>query len=196
MFDPFFALLFLAAVIVPIVAFIYWANPRRRSKGRAGCLIPLSCAIGAFSAFLYYAGPELFVSNQGAAEIYIVAPEQKADRFIEVLARAAGRYGVKSYISRTTDNGSVTHTLAGNGNWLNIFSTNMPLDPDGCGRHSAFGSDPGQYILRISRILPFGTEHSAHELAAKIRNDLTATGYDVRNKAIECSPLEKSRVPR
>jgi drug/metabolite transporter (DMT)-like permease len=55
MFDPFFALLFLAAIIAPAAALICWLNPKRRQLRRKGIIL-LACAVAAIFGFLYYAG--------------------------------------------------------------------------------------------------------------------------------------------
>lgn len=201
MFDPFFGLLSLAAIIIPLAAFIYWGNPKRRLVGKVGCFVPLGCALAAIAAFLFYAGPELFVSNEGATEIYVIPHQQKAERFTEELAGLAKRYGMTPHLSQSPETDGLTnHIIEASGYRLNLWSMNMPLDtrenPNECGRYSEFvHSDPGQYIVRVSRILPLGTKVAVQELISKISAGLKAEGYEVRSKPVACSPLSKLRAP-
>ena len=196
MFDPFFALLFLAAVITPIVALVYWLH-RKRSQSRMKGFILLTCAGAAILGFLCYAGSDLWVTNNGMVEFYVIVPEQKAEGFANRLAEMVGHFGMKAYVRHIPDfEGTPFHVLESHGNWLRLWSQNMPLDPDlpiqQCGRRLPV--DPGQYTLMVFRVLPFGTKEAANEFASQMTAELRAAGYDVRSKPILCSPWLKNRI--
>src|SRR4051794_33280444 len=100
MFDPFFALLFLAAIIAPVVAVIYSLKPKnRRSKNRV--LITIGCAVVAIGGFLYYAGPVLFVSNEGIVNAYVLAPPSKVAAFNDDLGAIIGKNGFSQNPGKT-----------------------------------------------------------------------------------------------
>lgn len=201
MFDPLFTLLFLAAVIVPIAAFFYWWNPRRRPRGKMGCVSPLFFGCVAVAAFAFYAGPTLFVSNDGAEEIHVIPPQSRADRFTEELADLVRRYGFRPYLAQSREGDGLTnHIVVASSFRLNIWGSNEFIDTrdtaDECGRYSEFGhSDPGQYSIRVSRMVPFGTKDDIRALVSKIAADLRSTGHDVRTRPVTCSPLSKLRAP-
>jgi hypothetical protein len=199
MFDPVFALLFLLAIAVPIAALIYWGRPKNRSAGKAGCLVPLGFAVAAIAAFVFYAGPDLFVTNDGMFEVYVVAPQQKADGFTDQLASTVRQLGMTSDVSHVPwSDGTAFHALDSRGHWLNLWSQNLPLDRDlpakECGPAMQWPTDPGQYVLRVSRILPFGTKQAARDLSLELAAKLRAVGYEVRSKPLKCSPWLKDRV--
>jgi len=196
MFDPFFGALFLAAIVVPVVTLVYWLSPKPRQSRSKGFAL-LGCAVAAVGGFLCYAGPDLFVTNDGMIEMYVVAPEPKAGGFTDQLAGIAGRFGMKAYVSHQPNfDGAPFHVLESYGKWLRLWSQNMPLDPDlpreRCGPRLLV--DPGQYTLMVFRILPFGTEKSAKEFSSQLAAQLRSAGYEVRSSPVLCSPWLKNRI--
>ncbi|HEX4027528.1 MAG TPA: hypothetical protein VHX18_07900 [Rhizomicrobium sp.] len=132
--------------------------------------------------------------------MYVIAPEQKAQGFTDELAGMVGRFGMTAYVDHTPANGAPFHVLTSYGKWLYLWSQNMPLDADapteGCGPRSQIQADPGQYILMVFRVLPFGTERAAKDFSSELASALRAKGYEVRSKPLMCSPWLKDRVMR
>jgi hypothetical protein len=130
-------------------------------------------------------------------EMYVIAPEKKAEGFTNQLAGMIDHFGMSAYVSHMPNfDGSPFHILEGHGKWLRLWSQNMPLDPNipmqRCGPQ--ISADPGQYALMISRIIPFGTEKAAKEFSLRLASELRAAGYEVHSKPVICSPWLKDRT--
>jgi hypothetical protein len=200
MFDPFFGVLFLAAIIVPVAAFVYWLRPKPRRSKNEGFIL-LGCVVIAICGFLYYAGPALFVSNEGIMNAYVLASPSKAAAFNDDVGAIIGKYGFSQNPGKTVyDSGLAYYVMNGTGHSLWFWSTNLPLsgqeDRSVCGHYSEAHPDPGQFELSISRIWPFGTKALQRELLAKISSDLKAARYEIRTRPVLCSPASKMMAPR
>jgi len=197
MIDPVFSVLFLTAVVCPIAAIVYLLKPVRRST--QAHVMAIACAVAGPMAFVLYAGPVLFVSNDGAMEIYVLTPERNAHHFTEELAALSKRYGMEPHLAQMPEpHGTTYFVMDASGYRLNIWSTNMPLsaqeNADECGHYSEPHSDPGQYVLRVSKMMPFGTKQAIREMTSQIGTDLASMGYEVRTTPVTCSPLSKIRA--
>src|SRR4051794_17300757 len=125
MFDPFFGVLFLAAIIVPVAAFVYWLRPKPRRSKNEGFIL-LGCVVIAICGFLYYAGPALFVSNEGIMNAYVLASPSKAAAFNDDVGAIIGKYGFSQNPGKTVyDSGLAYYVMNGTGHSLWFWSTNL-----------------------------------------------------------------------
>lgn len=126
-------------------------------------------------------------------DMYAVASSQNAVHFISDLASLAQKHGLKPSVGAATDDkGHTLHVLEAKGRWMRLWSQNMPLSGQECGKSEESHSDPGQYIVSIKPSLPILDNRSSTEVAGQLRQELRQLGYEVLDKPLLCSPLAKS----
>lgn len=199
MFDPVFTLLCLAAIALPICALIFWLNGQNRETRRTKGIVLFACAAASVVGFVCYAGPVLFVSNDGILNVYVIVPAPMADTFNDRLGGILAKHGFSQNAGKSPFGGLNYYVMNGSGHSLWLWSTNVPMSPQEdvatCGRYPEAHPDPGQFSLSVSRIWPFGTKAAQHEYMARIVRDLKNAGYEVRTQGMQCSPASKILAP-
>jgi hypothetical protein len=131
--------------------------------------------------------------NGATTDMYAVASSQSAGHFINDLASLAQKRGLKPSVGQATDDrGHTLHVLEAKGRWMRLWSQNIPLSGQECGKSEEAHSDPGQYIVSVKPSLPFLDNRSSTEVAGQLRQELRQLGYEVLDKPLLCSPLGKS----
>lgn len=139
--------------------------------------------------------------SEDVSTIYVLTPASKTSQFSEDLGKIAARHGLELNFGRAVSNQVPTsYVLEATGEFLRLWSTNMPLDPSACGHHEY---DPGQYVVtldhnlmtgRLIRILPEEWRKKPHELLSAMGKELKQVGYDVRLEAVKCSPALQEQL--
>ena len=125
----------------------------------------------------------------------LVTPAERS--FTSDLASLLRAHGLTPSVGRATDDrGHILNVLEAKGRRMRVWSQNMPLsgqeETATCGKHTEAYPDPGQYIVRVRPAWWSPGEASAIELAGQLRQELSKSGYEVRDRPVTCSPLAKS----
>ena len=135
----------------------------------------------------------------------MLAPLNKAATFTNDLATIAKQHGLSPNLGHSTDDkGHIYYVLEANGNWMRIWSTNMPLsgneNPVVCGHYTQSHPDPGQYVITIdhglgwlglNHVLGMISSSKPKELMSEVSGELRASGYSVKSDPAMCSSLSK-----
>jgi hypothetical protein len=126
-------------------------------------------------------------------QFYVVVPATKSPAlFTRDLASLAKRHGMKPHLGQATDTqGRTLYVLEANGKGMKLWGQNQPLDRllsdhrrSVCGDHTL---DPGQYSIMFIPMSPLTPRREATQLASRLKEELSAIGYEVRSEPLECS---------
>jgi len=110
-----------------------------------------------------------------------------------VLAR---KHGFDPGLARIPHQGGIAlYALDGYAHGLRLWAQNENLsareDPAKCGVYGEMHPDPGQYVLQVAPLVPFGFDKSANDLASQLQRELAAQGYEMRSDSVLCSSWSK-----
>ena len=134
-------------------------------------------------------------------EVYVIVSTEQSSVFTTYLSSVVRNHGMFPNLGQATDDkGHSLFVLDATSPSVRLRSENVPLsgheDPTKCGVYNEPHRDPGQYFISVSPRTQMADPRDSRVLLAKIVKDLKANGYDVRPKAIICSPQSKIESKR
>lgn len=125
-----------------------------------------------------------------AASTYVSIEPSDSEKFLKDLSAIASSHGLKTWISRAVpDNGPAVHVLEGSGRALNLWTQNVLLSGNECGRSGSPQNDPGQFRIHVLPSMWLPLRSRATALFESISRDLSARGYRMSAApSIECGP--------
>ena len=116
---------------------------------------------------------------------YAIAPsDREGSAFTHDLAALGVRNGLSPRLGRSTDSdpSRTLYVLEAHGHWMRIWSQNVEV----CDFNGSPRPDPRQYVIFVEPILPILPNGDADALAVKLKSELAAMGYELRDQESPC----------